>query len=361
MRITNYGRPYAGEVCAVSFGDDKSLHVPRELLCQVERMSLYFTVIPGYKPCLKEMSSETGHVLIHFLICGDYQCLRPQGDSLEERRVSEFKTALDVYVAAESLQLPRLRDLARREIARLGDNLSLPSIISAIEDSGRSLKTLPGVSAYVESRILSFGEEATPEGVDETLAELERPETLSRTLLKTMVLLKRSELYKNQKKIDENGGQGFGETVNSVSEEERVRERISPAELAMKEAEAKAEAIAKQEAEEAEAKAKALAEKELEEKAIRAAEEEEAIRGAKEEEEWLKDEAELQRLRNKRFERGGKLIKRDQIRFIELAERSARRAEARNSCKPKPKAYVITSEGQVTVNPEFTFPTTNGK
>ncbi|KAM6514610.1 hypothetical protein FSOLCH5_008851 [Fusarium solani] len=298
------------------------------------------------------MSSETGHVLIHFLICGVYQCLRPQGDSLEERRVSEFRTALDVYVAAESLQLPRLRDLARREITRLGDNLSLPSIISAIEDSGRSLKTLPGVVAYVESRILSFGEEATPEGVDEMLVELEWPETLSKTLLKSMVLLKSSELSKKRQKFHENGGQDFCETVNSVSEEEMVRKRISPAEQAMKEAEAKAEELAKQEAEKAEAVAQAIAEKEAEEEAIRAAKEEEAC---------LEEEAELQTLRNKKYKRGGKLIRRDQNRLDELVGRSQRRAEARGSYKPRPKAPVVTSEEQATVDPSFTFPAMDGK
>lgn len=364
VRVTNYGRPYAGEICTVSFGDGKSLHIPRELLYQVESISLGLTVIPGYKPCFNEMSSETGHVLVHFLTCGVYQCLRPQGDSPEERRVSEFRTALDVYVAAESLQLPRLRGLARREITRLGDNLTLPSIISAIEDSGRSLKTLPGVVAYVESRILSFGEEATPEGVDEMLVELGWPETLSRALLKAMVLLKSSELSKKTQKFHEDGGQGFCETAKSVSEEELTRKRISPTEQAMKDAEAKAEAMAKQEAEK-EAIRAAKAEEAIraaeEEGAIRALEKEEAIQAAKEKEAWLEEEAELQTLRNKKYKRGGKLIRRDQNRLDELVKRSERRAEARGSCKPRPKAPVVPTEGQVTVDPSFTFPAMDGK
>lgn len=242
--VTSHGRPYASELCTVSFKDGKSLHIPRELLHKVNQFYVGLHVNPGYKPCLNEISSETGHVLIHFLICGAYQCLRPQGDSPEKRRASEFRTALDVYVAAESLLLPRLRDLARREITRLGDNMSLPSIISAIEDSGRSLKTLPGVAAYVESRIISFGEEATPEVVDEMLVELEWPGTLSKALLKAMVLLKSSELSRKQQRFYVDEGQGSCETDKSVSEEGMERKKISPTEQAMKDAEAKAAAEA---------------------------------------------------------------------------------------------------------------------
>ncbi|UPL04233.1 hypothetical protein LCI18_015167 [Fusarium solani-melongenae] len=339
--------PYASELCTISFGDGKSLHVPRGLLCKVDHLFSGSKVAPAYKSCFYEMSSKTGHVLIHFLISGVYQCLRPQGDSLEERRVSEFKTALDVYAAAESLQLPRLRDLARQEITRLGDNLTLPSIISAIEDSGRSLKTLPGVVAYVESRILSFSEEATPEGVDEMLAELGRPESLSRTLLKAMVLLKRSELSKKPQKLHEDGGRGFCETAKSVSEEEMMMKRISPPGQSLKEVVAKA--MAKKAEEEAIRAATA-------EEAIRAFLKEETIQTTKEEEACLEEEAELQTLRNKKYTRGGRLIGRDQSRLDELARRSNRRAEARGPYRPRSRAPLVASEGQAKVDPSFTFP-----
>ncbi|RSL86950.1 hypothetical protein CEP51_002521 [Fusarium floridanum] len=237
--------PYASEACTVLFQDGNSHHIPRDFLEQVKKLHLYvIRGSPRLKVHFSDVTSATGHVLLHFLVCGIYQCVKPQGDSLEDRHVSEFKTALDVYAAADSLQIPRLRDLARREITRVGDTLSLPSVISAIEDSNLSFKTLPGVVAYVESRILSFGEDATPAAINSMLSELEGPNTLSRTLLKSMVLLKSSELFKQQLKLHENEDRVFSGAAASVLDN-KMRRRMSPTEQAMKDAEAKAEIIPK--------------------------------------------------------------------------------------------------------------------
>lgn len=131
----------------------------------------------------------------------------------------------------------------------MGDTLSLPAVISAIEDSDLSFKTLPGVIAYVESRILSFGEGATPAAIEAILSELEGPNTLSRALLRSIVLLKSSELSKQQQSPYGNEGQVFSRTAESVTGE-KMRERLlSPTEQAMKEAETKAETSSKLQAE----------------------------------------------------------------------------------------------------------------
>ncbi|KAI8717213.1 hypothetical protein NCS52_00796400 [Fusarium sp. LHS14.1] len=235
--------PYASETCAVAFRDGEKLYIPREYLNQVEQISRYL-VRGGTRPGARfnHITSATGHVLLHFLVCGVYQCLRPEGDTLEKRRTSEFKTALDVYLAADSLHLPRLRDLARREIARVGDTLSLPSIMSAFEDSDMSSNMPLGVNAYLESRILSFGEEATPAVIDSMLSELEGPNTLSRILLRSIVRLKSSELLKQQQKLHNNEGEVYLWTSQNVLEGMMKRRRSTP-EQAMKEAEAKAETL----------------------------------------------------------------------------------------------------------------------
>ncbi|KAL2683250.1 hypothetical protein Neosp_007718 [[Neocosmospora] mangrovei] len=237
--------PYASETCAVQFRDGYKLYIPRESLNQVEQISRYL-VRGGTRlgARFNHITSATGHVLLHFLVCGVYQCLRPEGDTLEKRRASEFKTALDVYLAADSLQLPRLRDLARREIARVGDTLSLPSIMSAFEDSDMSSNMPLGVTEYLESRIFSFGEEATPAVIDSMLSELEGPNTLSRILLRSIVRLKSSELPKQQQKLHNNEGEVYLWTPQNVLEGMMKRRRSTP-EQAMKEAEAKAETLSK--------------------------------------------------------------------------------------------------------------------
>ncbi|EEU36439.1 uncharacterized protein NECHADRAFT_100746 [Fusarium vanettenii 77-13-4] len=238
--------PYASEPCAVLFRDRKTLYIPRESLNQVEQISRYLVRGgPKLKAHFTDITSATGHVLLHFLVCGAYQSLRPEGDSLEKRQASEFKTALDVYVAADSLQLPRLRDLARREMARVGDTLSLPSIMSAFEDSDMSSNIPLGVTVYLESRILSFAEEATPAVVESMLPELEGPNTLSRILLRSIVRLKSSKLSKQQQELHGKKGEVcFGTPKNVL--EGKMRRRMSTTEQAMKEAEAKAETLSKE-------------------------------------------------------------------------------------------------------------------
>ncbi|RSL69656.1 hypothetical protein CEP54_002136 [Fusarium duplospermum] len=312
--------PYASEACTVLFQDGKSLCIPRDFLEQIKKLHIYvIRGSPGLKVHFNHVTSATGHVLLHFLACGIYQCLKPQGDCLEERHVSEFKTALDVYVAADSLQIPRLRDLARREITRVGDSLSLPSVISTIEDSGLSFKTLPGVTAYVESRILSFGEDATPAAIDSMLSELEGPNTLSRTLLKSMVLLKSSELFKQQQKLHENEGRIDSGTVASVLNNEMRMRRMSPTEQAMKEAEAKAEVALREE------KMLPLAERAYYEEEEAVAEEAPAEEVPAEEpvcqEQARLDEQEINDLLDKKAKRGGRLMKKDKMRLKSLLRR----------------------------------------
>ncbi|RSM02080.1 hypothetical protein CEP52_008188 [Fusarium oligoseptatum] len=332
--------PYASEACTVLFQDGNSHHIPRDFLEQVKKLHLYvIRGSPRLKVHFSDVTSATGHVLLHFLVCGIYQCVKPQGDSLEDRHVSEFKTALDVYAAADSLQIPRLRDLARREITRVGDTLSLPSVISAIEDSNLSFKTLPGVVAYVESRILSFGEDATPAAINSMLSELEGPNTLSRTLLKSMVLLKSSELFKQQLKLHENEDRVFSGAAASVLDN-KMRRRMSPTEQAMKDAEAKAEIIPKKKKriplvayplEEAYSTEDAPAEETpADEVPAEEAPEEEAPaeeEASAEEEPVCQEQArldlqEIHALLEKKARRRGKMLKKDAMRLNFLLERS---------------------------------------
>jgi hypothetical protein len=125
---------------------------------------------------------------------GRYQCLKPQGETIMMRYASEFTTALRMYAAAQSFQLPSLCDLARREMIALGDRLSLPSLVDIMEESSLSLSTLTGIAAYVESRILAFAENITYPTSEKVLSEIGTPNTLSMVLLKTILLLQTSKV-----------------------------------------------------------------------------------------------------------------------------------------------------------------------
>ncbi|KAJ4321513.1 hypothetical protein N0V84_005316 [Fusarium piperis] len=193
------GSPYASEIIAMRFQSGPALNIPRDLLRQspllVARLEVDdHSFRPSKEIRLPDITYIVGHVIVHFLVTGAYQCLKPQGDSTPERHVAEFTTTLRVYAASDSLKLTSLRDMARSEITRVGEKLSLPSMMSVMERSQENFSQYPGISAYIEYRMLAFVESATLEMTGEVLAELRTPNTLSKILLRSMVLMKSSEL-----------------------------------------------------------------------------------------------------------------------------------------------------------------------
>lgn len=190
---------YASAVCAVYFQRNGPLHIPRELLNQSAELVSRNIEMNCYSSSFRELhfddiAFDTGHILVHFLHTGSYQCLKPQGDTTAKRNASEFATALRTYIAAQSLQLPSLRDLAKGEMIRLGNKLSVLSLIDILEEPTSSLSTSPGIVAYAESRFLAFAESVTHPIAEKVLVEIGTPNTLSKVLLKTMLLLKTSEV-----------------------------------------------------------------------------------------------------------------------------------------------------------------------
>ncbi|KAH7113484.1 hypothetical protein B0J13DRAFT_613856 [Dactylonectria estremocensis] len=264
---------------------------------------------------LDDIAYDTGHVLIHFLVTGSYQCLKPQGDTTAKRYASEFSTALRAYVAAESLQLPYLRDLARREMIRLGDKLSLPSLIDIMEESWLSLSTLPGIVAYVESRILAFAESVTHPTAEKVLSEIGTPNTLSKVLLKIMLLLKTSEVAQKDESLRK---EELVEILRGLTDSRpgagASRSKVSDVDRAMKEAEEQA-------AREAEEQAAAVAVAQR----IAAAQAAEA--------EAVREEEEIALLLAKKARRRGKLLRKDRARLSILEENASKRSEARAACE----------------------------
>ncbi|KAH7158498.1 hypothetical protein DER46DRAFT_637329 [Fusarium sp. MPI-SDFR-AT-0072] len=148
---------------------------------------------------LDNITLDAGHVIIHYLVTGTYQCLQSQEEEEEgeEKKFSaELATAIRVYVAADSLSLPALREMAREEIFRLGEWLSLLTLIKVMEEAALSFDAYPGIAAYVESRVLLHSQDKGnhgPEKADETLDALGTPDSLSKVLLRSVLLAKASE------------------------------------------------------------------------------------------------------------------------------------------------------------------------
>ncbi|KAF5004765.1 hypothetical protein FDECE_8755 [Fusarium decemcellulare] len=190
-----YLRPYASEICSIYFQNTHHpLRIPRQLLSQSSTLAAKVKSEGGI-PTLRlyGITYDAGHVLLHFLVTGTYQCLKPRGNTTENKDTSEFITAVRVYVTSASLGLLSLRTLARREIARVGDKLSFSSIIGIVENLAELFYNLDGLVGYVESRTVSFVANATRATADKLLTDIESSKTLRSVLLKSMMLLKLSQ------------------------------------------------------------------------------------------------------------------------------------------------------------------------
>ncbi|KAM5367090.1 hypothetical protein ACJA88_011670 [Fusarium oxysporum] len=163
--------PYASGPCAVYFASAGPLHIPRSLLNENMKQAAQFRDDDSSHPLselwLDDITLDAGHVIIHYLITGTYH-----------------------------LFLPALREMARGEIFRLGEWLSLPALIKVMEEAALSFDAYPGIATYVESRVLSYSQDEVIHGsdkADETLDALGAPDSLSKVLLRSILLAKASE------------------------------------------------------------------------------------------------------------------------------------------------------------------------
>ncbi|EXK25989.1 hypothetical protein FOMG_17389 [Fusarium oxysporum f. sp. melonis 26406] len=341
--------PYASQVCAVYFQGNGPLHIPHALLHQSVELASRSAATGCFSSSsrdlhLNDIDYNTGHVLIHFMATGRYQCLKPQGETIMISYASEFTTALRVYAAAQSFQLPSLRDLARREIIALGDRLSLPSLVDIMEESSLSLSTLPGIAAYVESRILAFAENITYPTSEKVLSEIGTPNTLSMVLLKTILLLQTSKVSLRDDSLRK---EELVEILRGLSDTGPiVKGKASDVDRVMKEAEEqaakRAEETAAKEAEKAAAAVVAVAQRIAEAQATEA--------------EAANEEEEIACLLAKKARRG-KLVKKDRERLSALEHNATKRAKAKTAL-----ALSAPAADEVDLSePSFTFPTLDGE
>ncbi|SPO04165.1 uncharacterized protein DNG_06848 [Cephalotrichum gorgonifer] len=224
--------PYASDTCALYFQNEGPLHLHHEILRKSaklsSRMGWSFSRLHDLR--LDDVSLDAGHVLVNFLVTGNYECLKPQGKSLAEKNASEFATALRVYTAAESFELSSLCDLAEKEMQRLGDELSLPSIIDIMEEAGPT--SLHTIRAATESRVQSFLRGLTRAAADTVLSELGTPNTISKIILKSVVELQLNSIeLPCEKELSEEDTLKEPAPVEEVLPEQYPEEPIPPAEV----------------------------------------------------------------------------------------------------------------------------------
>ncbi|KAI1026675.1 hypothetical protein LB505_000887 [Fusarium chuoi] len=67
---------------------------------------------------IEDYPFSVGHILIHYLITDQYQCLKPEGETEDERSCSELATAFKAHAAAVDLELPLSGDYSKLRVIR---------------------------------------------------------------------------------------------------------------------------------------------------------------------------------------------------------------------------------------------------
>lgn len=137
------------------------------------------------------------HTLVHFLYTGLYQCPKPEAapSAEEQPATSELETAIMVYAAAQTYELPILEKLARHEIKILGKGLPEVSILEAAKKGWQNQADDPWLAEYLSARLETLLEDPSALLSSNVLGGFADSAPISRILLGGMLkaLCKKAE------------------------------------------------------------------------------------------------------------------------------------------------------------------------
>ncbi|KAI0201919.1 hypothetical protein F4808DRAFT_88328 [Astrocystis sublimbata] len=139
----------------VRFGNGPELNVPTFLFFRYPKLR-QGTDEATHNVCLDDITSAVGHVIFFFLLTGSYQCLRPKGNTKDDRLIDELDTGVGVHNASRTYELVALQGAAKDEVQRLAQQLPFPLVLNHLRnlqlDSGASELWL---DEYVQSGLRS--------------------------------------------------------------------------------------------------------------------------------------------------------------------------------------------------------------
>lgn len=168
---------------------------------------------------LKHISHHVGHVLVHYLMTGCYDCLKAEGVSPDESTAQDFTTALRVYAVCRQHDMKALRDLAKNEIKWLGGKISIPRMVDAVEEGYPAVPLEDEwFPEYLRSQMEAFHDGLTMASAADALEEIGQPLTMSKMLLSSIA---ENFVYCNQAKgapVQERTTREWADEVNLASE-----------------------------------------------------------------------------------------------------------------------------------------------
>ncbi|KAF5988684.1 hypothetical protein FBULB1_1340 [Fusarium bulbicola] len=167
---------YTGDVCHILFRSQGPLLIPRTILKKCPKLAARLDKKHIFsKPLdivdIEEYPFSVGHIIIHYLITDKYQCLKPEGETEDERNCSELATAFEAHAAAVDLELPCLQLLASSEMRRLEGRLNL----------------YPTITANFISYVIRLSATPSKECKDEMMSQIGVPENVAMVLVQCLL------------------------------------------------------------------------------------------------------------------------------------------------------------------------------
>ncbi|KAI0108842.1 hypothetical protein F4776DRAFT_413399 [Hypoxylon sp. NC0597] len=184
--------PYTSPHATLHFKDGPSLSVPTALLSKYPKLSSRCEWDLSLH--LEDIPADPGHVLVHHILTGTYQCLKPKGSSAFEKHAGEFATSLRAYAVARDYELPVLEELAKGEIERLRRNLQPIQLLDTMMDAHPTFRSDDTwFHNYLKSMVKSLIE-SPPTSLTHTAPEdSNQTSSLPSILLKSMIELWREK------------------------------------------------------------------------------------------------------------------------------------------------------------------------
>ncbi|KAI4869796.1 hypothetical protein F4820DRAFT_405940 [Hypoxylon rubiginosum] len=168
---------------------------------------------------LKAFSHRVGHVLIHYLLTGTYQCLEKKGASSEEKSRDEFTTSIEAYKFAEEYELSALKDLAKGEIERVGRQLQVTQVLDLLKDVYQTPRADDmWLHNYIKSRVEPLLDNPTKPAINDHSETLSFANFLLRAMVELYLKKLGSEPFTpsdTESKSDSESGENIKRQVES--------------------------------------------------------------------------------------------------------------------------------------------------
>ncbi|KAF5589870.1 hypothetical protein FPANT_6203 [Fusarium pseudoanthophilum] len=186
---------YTGDVCHILFRSQGPLLIPRTILKKCPKLAVrldkkHIFSKPLETVDIEEYPFSVGHIIIHYLITDKYQCLKPEGETEDERNCSELATAFEAHAAAVDLDLPCLQLLASSEMRRLEGKLSLVLVTRTLNDTELPLNLYPTIAANFVSCVIRLSASPSKESKEEMMNQLGVPENVAMVLVQCFLRFK---------------------------------------------------------------------------------------------------------------------------------------------------------------------------